>query len=250
MTPTGQQTADLIIEREVRELVRRRGLDPGNGDATAVRCLIDEVVADYTVRRLTAAMPPLADPGQVAKTVADRVVGVGPLQPYFDDPDIEEVWINEPGKVFVAAGGRPRLTTTVLSEQQVRDLVELMLRASGRRVDLSCPFVDATLADGSRLHVVIPDITRRHWAVNIRRFVLCAHSLAELVRLGTITGQCARFLEAAVVAGLNIVTAGATQTGKTALLNLYERQWAVLPRAAGGTRLVNPVLCVRLPGAA
>jgi pilus assembly protein CpaF len=219
MTPTGQQTADQIIEREVRELVRQRGLDPGNGDATAVRHLIDEVVADYTMRRLTASMPPLADPGQVAKTVADRVVGMGPLQPYFDDPDIEEIWINEPGKVFVATSGRPQLTTTVLTEQQVHDLVEVMLRASGRRVELSCPFVDATLADGSRLHVVIPDITRRHWAVNIRRFVLRAHSLAELVRLGTMTGQCARFLEASVVAGLNIVTAGATQAGKTTLLN-------------------------------
>jgi pilus assembly protein CpaF len=219
MIPSGQQTADQIIEREVRELVRRRGLDPGNGDAVTVRRLIDEVVADYAERRLTATMPPLADPGQVAKTVADRVVGMGPLQPFFDDPDIEEIWINEPGKVFVATRGRPQLTTTVLSEQQVRDLVEVMLRASGRRVDLSCPFVDATLADGSRLHVVIPDITRRHWAVNIRRFVLRAHSLAELVRLGTVTDQCARFLEAAVVAGLNIVTAGATQAGKTTMLN-------------------------------
>jgi pilus assembly protein CpaF len=219
MIPTGQQSADQIIEREVRELVRQRGLDPGNGDAATVRRLIDEVVADYAERRLTASLPPLSDPGQVAKAVADRVVGMGPLQPYFDDPDIEEIWINEPGKVFVASGGRPQLTTTVLTEQQVRDLVEVMLRASGRRVDLSCPFVDATLADGSRLHVVIPDITRRHWAVNIRRFVLRAHSLAELVRLGTMTDQCARFLEASVVAGLNIVTAGATQAGKTTLLN-------------------------------
>jgi len=219
MTPAGQQTADLIVEREVRELVRQRRLDPGNGDADAVRRLIDEVVADYAERRLVASMPPLAEPGQVAKTVADRVIGMGPLQPYFDDPDIEEIWINEPGKVFVAKTGRPQLTTTVLTEQQVADLVERMLRASGRRVDLSCPFVDATLADGSRLHVVIPDITRRHWAVNIRRFVLRAHSLAELLRLGTMTGQCARFLEAAVVAGLNIVTAGATQAGKTTLLN-------------------------------
>jgi pilus assembly protein CpaF len=81
------------------------------------------------------------------------------------------------------------------------------------------PFVDATLGNGSRLHVVIPDITRRHWAVNIRRFVLRAHSLRELVRLGTLSGQCARFLEAAVVAGLNIVVAGATQSGKTTTLN-------------------------------
>jgi pilus assembly protein CpaF len=81
------------------------------------------------------------------------------------------------------------------------------------------PFVDATLGDGSRLHVVIPDITRHHRAINIRRFVLRAHSLAELVRLGTMSGQCARFLEAGVVTGLNIVVAGATQSGKTTTLN-------------------------------
>jgi pilus assembly protein CpaF len=75
------------------------------------------------------------------------------------------------------------------------------------------------LPDGSRLHVVIPDITRRHYAVNIRKFVLTAHSLDELVGLGTITGQAARFLEAAVAAGLNVIVAGGTQAGKTTLLN-------------------------------
>jgi pilus assembly protein CpaF len=146
---TAQQTADQIVEEEVRELVRRRGLDPGNGDGVAVRQLIDEVVIDYAERRLVASMPPLDDAGQVAKAVADRVIGMGPLQPFFDDPDVEEIWINEPGKVFVAKAGRPQLTTTVLSEEHVHDLVELMLRASGRRVDLSSPFVDATLGDGS-----------------------------------------------------------------------------------------------------
>jgi len=215
----GNDSAEQIVERDVRELVRRRGLDPADGDAAAVRRLIDEVVADYQERSLIANLPLLVDLAQAAKSVADRVVGVGPLQPFFDDPEVEEIWINEPGKVFVAKAGRPRLTTTVLDEQQVHDLVELMLRSSGRRVDLSSPFVDATLADGSRLHVVIPDITRRHWAVNIRRFVLRANSLDELVRLGTLTAQCARFLEASVVAGLNLVVAGATQAGKTTLLN-------------------------------
>jgi pilus assembly protein CpaF len=213
------QTADQIVEREVRELVRRRGLDPADGDATAVRQLIDEVVADYQERSHTANLPLLLDLAQVAKSVADRVVGVGPLQPFLDDPEVEEIWINEPGRVFIAKAGRPQLTTTVLNEQQVHDLVELMLRSSGRRVDLSSPFVDANLADGSRLHVVIPDITRRHWAINIRKFVLRAHSLDELVRLGTLTAPCARLLEASVVAGLNLVVAGATQAGKTTLLN-------------------------------
>jgi pilus assembly protein CpaF len=67
--------------------------------------------------------------------------------------------------------------------------------------------------------VVIPDITRRHWSVNIRKFVLSANSLDELVTLGTLTAQAARFLEAAVVAGLNVIVAGGTQAGKTTLLN-------------------------------
>src|SRR5690606_23189967 len=126
---------------------------------------------------------------------------------------------NEPGKVFVARHGRPELTTTLLTEQQVRDLVERMLRSSGRRVDLSSPFVDAALPDGSRLHVVIPDITRRHWAINIRKFVVAADELADLVRLGTLPEQAARFLTAAVESGLNILVAGGTQSGKTTLLN-------------------------------
>jgi pilus assembly protein CpaF len=128
---TASDTAEQIVEREVRELVRRRGLDPDDDDPTAVRRLIDEVVADYQERSLTANLPLVPDLAQVAKSVADRVVGAGPLQPYLDDPEVEEIWINEPGKVFVAKAGRPRLTTTVLNEQQIHDLVELMLRSSG-----------------------------------------------------------------------------------------------------------------------
>ena len=119
----------------------------------------------------------------------------------------------------MARRGRSELTTTILGEGQVRDLVERMLKTSGRRVDLSQPFVDAMLPDGSRLHVVVPDITRRHWAVNIRKFLLTAAAMEELVGLGTLTPRAARFLEAAVASGLNIIVAGGTQAGKTTLLN-------------------------------
>jgi pilus assembly protein CpaF len=107
----------------------------------------------------------------------------------------------------------------ILSADQVQDLVERMLKSSGRRVDLSTPFVDAMLPDGSRLHVVIPDVTRLHWSVNIRKFVLSAASLDELVNLSTITVPAAAFLEAAAAAGLNIIVAGGTQAGKTTMLN-------------------------------
>jgi pilus assembly protein CpaF len=128
-------------------------------------------------------------------------------------------WINEPGRVFIAREGRSELTTMVLSDGEIRDLVERMLRASGRRLDLSNPFVDAMLADGSRLHVVIPDITKAFWSVNIRRFVVRAAHVDELVSLGTITAHAAEFLEASVVSGLNIIVAGGTQSGKTTMLN-------------------------------
>jgi pilus assembly protein CpaF len=75
------------------------------------------------------------------------------------------------------------------------------------------------LPDGSRIHVVIPDITREHWAVNIRKFVVKAERLDQLVQFGTLTEQASEFLEACVAAGLNIIVAGGTQAGKTTLLN-------------------------------
>ncbi len=75
------------------------------------------------------------------------------------------------------------------------------------------------LPDGSRLHVAIPDITRVHWSINVRKFVVRATHLEDLVALGTLTQQAARFLEAAVVSGLNVLVAGGTQAGKTTLLN-------------------------------
>jgi pilus assembly protein CpaF len=211
-------TAVDIVDAEVRELIRRRGLDPTR-EPVAVRRLIDEVLADYSDRALTGTLPALGDPAGTARTVYDTVAGLGPLQRFLDDPEVEEIWVNGPGRVFVARRGRSELTTTILSGGQVADLVERMLKGTGRRVDLSTPFVDAMLPDGSRLHVVIPDITRRDMAVNIRKFVIRAASLDELVALGTLTTPAAGFLEAAVVAGLNVVVSGGTQAGKTTLLN-------------------------------
>ncbi len=210
--------ATVLLEDEVRELIRRRGLDPAR-DLAGVRSLVADAVADYDSRSVAGLVPPLVDPEQTAKDVVDAVAGLGPLQRFLDDPTIEEVWINEPGKVFVARAGRSELTTTILTEQQVHELVERMLRISGRRLDLSSPFVDASLATGERVHVVIPDITRSAWAVNIRKYIARAGRVSDLVVLGSLTTQAAAFLEAAVVAGMNILVSGATQAGKTTMVN-------------------------------
>ena len=210
--------AVAIVSDEVRQLIRREGIDPSR-DHAQMRRLVEGVVAAYDERSLTRALPPLADAAIAVKRVLDDVAGFGPLQAYLDDPSIEEIWINEPGKVFVARSGLSELTTTILTGQEVRDLVERMLKSSGRRVDLSSPFVDATLPDGSRLHVVIPDITRSEWALNIRKFTVRATNLDDLVTLGTLSPQMADFLVASVIAGLNILVSGGTQAGKTTLLN-------------------------------
>jgi pilus assembly protein CpaF len=200
------------VEDRVRARVRDRGIDPLREPA-AVRSLVDEVLAELVIDER------VDDEAEDAATAAfHAIAGFGPLQPYLDDPEVEELWINAPGRVFVARGGRSELTTTVLDAAEVRDLVERMLRVSGRRLDLSSPFVDAMLPDGSRLHVVIPDITREHWAVNIRRFVVRARTVSDLAGVGVLTAQSAAFLEASVLAGLNIVVAGGTQSGKTTFM--------------------------------
>lgn len=205
----------------VRRLLRERSIDPLT-EVDAVRALVEQVVDDFLIACAdgTPGMP-TATPRRedLIAAVGDSVTGFGPLQRYLDDPNIEEIWINHPSRVFVARNGRSELTSTVLTESAVRDLVERMLSSSGRRLDLSSPFVDAALPDGSRLHVAIPDITRRHWAVNLRKHVCAARELDDLVRLGAMNQQLATFLSAAVVAGLNILVAGATQAGKTTALN-------------------------------
>lgn len=206
------------VESEVRELVRRSAVDPVR-DGRAVQRLVEEAVSDYELRSASGHLPALGDRTEAVRQVWDAVAGFGALQQFLDDPRVEEIWVNEPSKVFVARDGVAELTTTILTAQELADLVERMLSSSGRRVDLSSPFVDATLPDGSRLHVVIPDVTREHWAVNIRKFVVRASYLDDLVRLGTLTRQAAAFLGASVRAGLNVIVAGGTQAGKTTLLN-------------------------------
>src|SRR5690606_11261128 len=92
-----------ILEGEVRELIRRRGLDPVRDPGIAD--LVREALGDYDDRALAGSVPPLTDPAAAAKAVLDAVAGMGVLHPYLDDPTIEEIWINGPAQVFVARSG-------------------------------------------------------------------------------------------------------------------------------------------------
>ena len=87
-----------ILESEVRELIRRRGMDPVR-DRPGVVALVADVIADYDERSVVGAVPPLLDPVEAHKAVLDAVAGLGPLQRYLDDPEVEEIWINSPRSV-------------------------------------------------------------------------------------------------------------------------------------------------------
>lgn len=201
-----------LVADSVRARARRGSL---GAPEEAVR----QELRRYAEHAFASDAPLIADEGRTERQVVADLTGLGPLQPLLDDPGVEEIWINAPTRVFVARGGVQELTPVVLTEQEVRDLVERMLVSSGRRVDLSSPFVDASLPDGSRLHVVIPDVTRRHWAVNIRKFSTSVRDLSALVEAGSLPQAAADFLRAAMLAGLNVLVSGATQAGKTTMLN-------------------------------
>ena len=226
--------AELVesLDERVRSLVRSEGVDPQR-DAVVVRRIAESVVREHDDLSLTGAVAPVPDVDSVVGELVARVSGFGPLQPFLDDPAVEEIWINDPSRVFIARNGRHELTNLMLSPAQVQELVERMLKSSGRRIDISQPFVDAMLPEGHRLHVVLEGISRGFSAVNIRKFVLRAARLEGLAELGSITPQAARFLEASVRAGLNILVAGGTQAGKTTMLNCLA---AAIP---GGERVVS-----------
>ena len=154
----------------------------------------------------------------------------GPLQELIDDSEVEEIWINSPSQVFVARSGQSELTNLILTKEVVQDLIERLLIWGGRRLDVSTPFVDARLPDGSRLHVAIPEVTASEWAINIRKHLGKGSNFEELVTLGSISEDMAEFMKKAIDLGFNILVSGGTQAGKTTFLNALLSQVSPMER--------------------
>jgi len=216
LAPVASPAHAALAER-VRERLRQEGTDPTREPEAAARVVRAEL-RRHNDAALAHGAATIDDEAGAVRDVLAAVGGFGPLQPYLDDPSIEEIWINGPDRIFAARAGRSERLPLRLTDTAIQDLVERMLHATGRRVDLSQPFVDASLPDGSRLHVVISGITRRHWAVNIRKFLPAYRTLEQLVAIGSLPPEGAQLLADAMRGGRSILVSGATHAGKTTML--------------------------------
>lgn len=198
------QAAELA--KRTRELVKKGAVPLNQGLSSA----LDEL---FEIKR------PVAPEIELVAEALHELTGLGVLQPYLDDPTIEEIWINKPDQLHYWGHSGYKCVSLILTAETIKNLVHRMLKNSSRRIDRSWPFVDAALADGSRLHVVIPEATREHWAINIRKFRPGNTLLSDLEELGTISASQRIQLENAMREQKSILIAGATQAGKTTLMS-------------------------------
>jgi pilus assembly protein CpaF len=210
-----ERHVDQIADALRSEMVRRR-LDeaaagrssPEMGDA--VRAL---------VREEAPLLGPTDREAVVARIMRDTV-GLGPLEELLADPAVEELMVNGPGCVYVERQGRVEATTVSFAgEEELRNAIERILAPLGRRVDELSPMVDARLADGSRVNVVIPPLAIDGPTLSIRRFGARCPGPGELVEMGSLTVAQCELLEAAVLNRRSILVSGGTGSGKTTLLN-------------------------------
>ena len=157
---------------------------------------------------------------ELVTAVADEVLGLGPIEPMLRDNSISEIMVNAPDTVFYEKDGRLYLSPIRFRDAgHILRIAERIIAPLGRRVDESSPMVDARLADGSRVNIIIPPVAPKSPTITIRKFRQDKMTIEDLIATGTLTRELAEFLRACIQVKLNIVISGGTGTGKTTLLN-------------------------------
>lgn len=157
---------------------------------------------------------------ETVQAVVDDVIGLGPLEPLLREPSISEVMVNAPDEVFYERDGIIYESDVVFRDEgHVYRIIDRIVSSIGRHVDEASPMVDARLADGSRVNIIIPPLAPRSPSITIRKFRADRLSMEDLVSIGSLTQDMADMLKACVQSKLNIVISGGTGTGKTTLLN-------------------------------
>ena len=158
---------------------------------------------------------------QIFNEILDEMTGFGPIQPLLDDPEVSEVMVNGPKKIFVERGGKvTKSGITFDDDDHVERIIDRIISPLGRRVDADSPTVDARLPDGSRVNAVIRPVAIDGPCITIRKFKKDKLTIEQLVAFGSLTQNMGDFIRACVLAHLNIVVSGGTGSGKTTLLNV------------------------------
>jgi pilus assembly protein CpaF len=189
-----------ISEREMRDLVHRR---------------LNEL--------LTADDSPLSarEKKIIVTDITDGVLGLGPLEPLIKDDTVTEIMVNGPDSIYVERDGQLFQTDEhFFDEQQLRRTIEKIVAKVGRRIDEASPYVDARLADGSRVNAIIPPLALDGAALTIRKFSAEAYRVEELIAFGTWNAAAAEFMDACVSGRMNVIVSGGTGAGKTTTLNV------------------------------
>jgi pilus assembly protein CpaF len=158
---------------------------------------------------------------RLVAALLDDILGLGPLQRLMDDPDVTEVMINYHSQVFIEREGRISLSDVQFDDAgHLLRVIDRVVSSVGRHVDEANPYVDARLADGSRVNVIIPPLALKGPSMTIRKFAHQRLGPADILDLHSATAAMLRFLQAAVRSGFNLLISGGTGSGKTTLLNI------------------------------
>lgn len=158
---------------------------------------------------------------KMVEAVCDDFMGLGPLEKLMEDPEITEIMVNGPGRIFIEKKGIKILSDIEFDDEaHLRYIIEKMLAATGRRIDEIFPYVDFSLPDGSRINVIIPPLSVGGATITIRKFLSNIRSIEDLVALETIDKRMGDFLVACIKARVNMLFSGATGSGKTTTLEV------------------------------
>jgi len=216
----GLQTAALSVTDLIRDQVFIR-IEP----AAAIRMTKQELttfvhtlIVDIAVERKLLLNQKEQD--SLTTIIVDEMVGLGPIEPLMRDPTVADILINGPKKIYVERRGKLELTPYQFRhDAHVLHVAQRIASSVGRSVDESTPLLDARLADGSRVNVVIPPLSIKGTAISIRKFSRMTIGFSNFIAGGSMTEQVARALEIAGRCRLNIIVSGGTGSGKTTLLN-------------------------------
>ena len=175
---------------------------------------IDKSIEGYDLNNLERS--------HIFNMIEDEINGNGPLTELLKDKDITEIMVNGPHEVYIEIDGRVRKDESVsfINDEHIVRTVQRLIQPLGRTIDSANPMVDSRLSDGSRINAVIPPLSVKGPIVTIRKFRDDMVNIDELLRIGTLTNEMAKFLEASVKGKLNIIVCGGTGSGKTTLLNI------------------------------